>query len=95
MAGRQRHELVHAPVVEATVTGQDRTNALLQKSCEGRFEIAVVAGVHNNELHAQRERRCVQVCDGGLGSRKRRVRENAEQSSIGYQLVEQLQLFRL
>jgi hypothetical protein len=29
-----------------------------------------------------------------LGSRIGRVRQNAEQGSIGYQLVEQLQFFR-
>ena len=32
MAGRQRRELFHAPVVEGTVADYDRTNALLQKS---------------------------------------------------------------
>ena len=94
MAGRQRRELFRAPVVEGTVANQDRTNALLRKSCEGRFEIAVGCGTRNNELLAQRARRCLQVCDCGLGSRKGRVRENAERGSIGYQLAEQLQLFR-
>jgi len=57
MAGRQSHELFHAPGVEATVTDQNRTNALLQKSCEGRFEIAVGSGINNNEWQAQRARR--------------------------------------
>ena len=67
---------------------------LLRKSCEGRFEIAIGSGIHNNELQAQRARRRLQVCDDGLGSRKGRVRENAEHGSIGYQLAEQLQSFR-
>jgi hypothetical protein len=31
---------------------QDRTNVLLRKSCEGRFEIAIGSGIHNNELPA-------------------------------------------
>ena len=56
---------------------------LLRKSCEGRFEIAFGSGIHNNELKAQRARRRLQVCDGGLGSRIGRVRENAEHGSIG------------
>ena len=59
MAGRQRRELFHAPGpgVEATGADQDRTNMLLRKSCEGRFEIAVGSGVHNDKLQAQRARR--------------------------------------
>jgi hypothetical protein len=32
----------------------------------------------------------LQVCDGGRGSRKGRVRNNAERHSIGYQIAEQL-----
>jgi hypothetical protein len=32
------------------------TNALLRKTCEGRFEIAIGSGIHNNELQAQRAR---------------------------------------
>src|SRR6516165_12325961 len=94
MAGRQRCELLRAPGVEVTVVDQHRTNMLLQKSCEGRFEIAIDAGIHNNELQAQRARRHPQVWDDKLGCRKSRVRENAEHGSIGYQLAEQLQLFR-
>ena len=94
MAGRQRRELFHAPIVEGTVADQDCTNMLLRKSCEGRFEIAVGSGIRNNELQAQRACRRLQFCDGGLGNRKVRVRENAEPSSIGYQLAEQLQSFR-
>src|SRR5271167_1814156 len=90
MAGRQRRELFGAPVVEGTVGDQDRTNALLRKSCEGRFEIAIGSGIHNNELQAQRARRRLQVCDDGLGRRKGRVGENTEQGNIGYQLAEQL-----
>src|SRR4029077_14900 len=35
MAGRQRRELFHALAVEDTGADQDRTNALLRKSCEG------------------------------------------------------------
>jgi hypothetical protein len=76
--------LFHAPGVEVTAADQDRTNALLRQSCEGRFEIAIGSGIHNNELQTQRACRCLQVCDDGLGSRKRRVRENAEHASIGY-----------
>ena len=94
MAGRQRRELFHAPVVEHTADDQDRTNALLRKSCEGRFEIAIGSGIHNNELKAQRVRRRLQVCNDRWGSRKGRVRENAKRGSVGYQLAEQLQLFR-
>jgi hypothetical protein len=41
----------------------------------------------------KRQYRRLQVCDGGLGSRRGGV-ENAEHGSVGYQLVEQLQLFR-
>ena len=92
MAGRQRRELFHPSAED--VADQDRTNALLRKSCEGRFEIAIGSGIHNNELQAQRARRRLQVCDDGLGRWKGRVDENAEHGSIGYQIVEQLQSFR-
>jgi hypothetical protein len=91
MAGRQRRELLRAVVKEGTGSDQDRTNMLLRKSCEGRFEIAIGSGVHNNELQAQLTRRRPKVCDHGLG--RRRVRENAEHGSIGHQLAEQLQSF--
>jgi hypothetical protein len=82
IAGRQRRELFHTPGVEGIVADQDGTNMLLRKSCECRFEIAIGAGIHNNELQAQHARRRLQVCDGGLGNRKRRVRQNAEQGGI-------------
>ena len=84
MAGRQRRKLFHAPIEEDAADGRERTNALLRKSCEGRFEIAIGSGIHNNKLQAQRACRRLQVGDGGLGTRKRRVRQNAEQGSIGY-----------
>jgi hypothetical protein len=29
------------PIVEGTASNQDRSNALLRKTCEGRFEIAL------------------------------------------------------
>ena len=83
MAGRQRRELF--PIPEVTVGDQDRTNMLLGKSCEGRFEIAIGSGIHNNELPAQCASRRLQVCDNGWGRRKGRVRENAEHGGIGYQ----------
>src|SRR6516165_2094187 len=74
MPCRQRHELLHAPTEEGAVTDQDRTNALLRKTCEGRFEIAIGSGIPNNELQAQRARCRLQVCNDRLGSRKRRER---------------------
>jgi hypothetical protein len=83
MAGRQGRKLFHAPAVEVTVADQDRTDVLLRKTSEGRFETAVGSGVNNNKLQAQRACRSLQVCDHGLDSRKSRVRENAEQGSIG------------
>ena len=65
---------------------------LSRKSCEGRFEIAIGSGIHNNELEAPHARRCLQV---GVGrGRQSRGRENAKHGSIGYQLAEQLQSFR-
>ena len=67
MAGRQRRKLFGAPVVKGTVTDQDRTTMLLRKSCEGRFEIAIGSGIHNNELQAQRARRRLQVCGRSAG----------------------------
>src|SRR6516162_7848472 len=54
MVNRQRRELFRALAVQATLADQDRTNALLRKSCKGRFEIALGSGIHNNELQAQR-----------------------------------------
>jgi len=48
--------LFHPPGEEGTDADQDRTNALLRKSCEGRFEIAIGCGIHDNELPAQRAR---------------------------------------
>jgi hypothetical protein len=68
MAGRQRRELFQTLVEETSGDDQSRTNALLRKGCEGWFEIAVGEGLNNNELQAQRARRRLQVCDGGLGS---------------------------
>ena len=53
MAGRQRRELLHALGVEGTLADQDRTNALLRKSCEGRFEIAISSGIYNKRLQAE------------------------------------------
>jgi hypothetical protein len=67
---------------------------LLRKICKGRFEIAISSGIHNNDLQAQRGRRPLQVCDDELGGRRGRVCENANPRSIGYNLAEQLQLFR-
>ena len=68
---------------------------LLRKSCEGRFEIAIGSSIHNNELQAQRARRRLHVWDDELGIIwKPRIRKNAKQGSIGYQLTEQLQSFR-
>jgi hypothetical protein len=100
-SGRARGLVVQAgcrepfrvPVEEGTVADQDRTGALLRKSREGRFEIVIGSDIHNKELETQRRRRHLQGGDHGWGSWKRRVRKNAEQSSIGYQLVEQLQTF--
>jgi hypothetical protein len=86
--------LFRAPGEEGTGTDQDRTDALLRKTCEGGFEIAIGAGIHNNEWKAQRARPRLQVCDVGLDFRLRRVRENAEPGSIGHQIAEQLQFFR-
>jgi hypothetical protein len=75
MAGRQRRELFLAPDVGGTVADEDCTNALLRKSCERRFEIAVGSGIHNNELQAQRARRRLQVWDdGGVDRDNGRVR---------------------
>ena len=95
MAGRQRRELFYAPGVEGTLADQDRTNALLRKSCEGRFKIAIGSGIHNNELlQTQGACRRLQVGDVGLDARSGRIRENTELGNIGDQLVEQLQSFR-
>jgi hypothetical protein len=33
---------------------QDRTNVLLRKSCEGRFEIAIGSGINKNEFQTER-----------------------------------------
>jgi hypothetical protein len=38
--------------------------------------------------------RCLHVGDDGLDTRKGRVRENAEPGSTGYDMAEELQLFR-
>ena len=84
MAGRQRRELLQDAVTkEVAGNDQDRTNALLRKSCEGRFEIVIGSGIHNNKLQAQRARRRMQVCNGGWSIRNRRVPENAVPASVG------------
>ena len=90
MAGRQRCELFHPPDEKGALADQDRTNALLRKTGEGRFEIARGSCVPNNDLQAQPASRRLQVCDVGLDGR---VREKAKPSNIGQQLVEQLQFF--
>src|SRR5262249_13907960 len=61
MAGCQRRELFRTADVEGTDAYQDRTNTLLRKSCEGRFEIAVGSSIRNKELQPQRARRRLQV----------------------------------
>jgi hypothetical protein len=81
-------------VEEVADVDEDSTNALLRKSCESRFEIAMGAGVHNNQSQTQRARGRLQVCDDRLRVRRARVCENAEHGSVGYQLAEQLQSFR-
>ena len=63
MAGRERRELFHVPIVEGTAADQDRTNVLLREICEGRFEIAIGSCIRNNELQAQRARRRLQGGD--------------------------------
>jgi hypothetical protein len=93
MPGRQRRELFGPPRVESTAAYQYCTNALLRKTGEGCFEIAVGFRIHNNKLQAQPARRHLQVCDDGWGARKGWVRENANRASAGCQLAEQLQLF--
>jgi hypothetical protein len=50
MPGRHRRELFRAAVVEVTNADQNRTDASLRKSCEGRFEIAIGSGISDNEL---------------------------------------------
>jgi hypothetical protein len=55
----------------------------LREDCEGRFEIAIGSGIHNDELQAQRVRRRLQVCDGGLGSRKRGSARTPNRAALG------------
>src|SRR5262249_3295882 len=93
MAGCHHGKLFRAVVVEGTAEDHDRTDMLLGKSCEGRFEIAIGSGILNNEFQAQRARRPLQVCDHGLDTRKGRVGKNSEPGSIGYALAEYLQSF--
>ena len=57
MAQRQGRELFRAAVEKSTVADQDCASALLRKSRESCFEIAIGFGIHNNELQAQRARR--------------------------------------
>jgi hypothetical protein len=61
MAGCQRRELFRVPDVEGTRADQDRTKALLRKSCEGRFEITVGSGINNDELQGEPARRRLQA----------------------------------
>jgi hypothetical protein len=62
LVGLRAREVFHAPEVEGTVADQDRTNALLRKSCEGRFEVVVGSGTRKNELNAKRARPRLKVC---------------------------------
>jgi hypothetical protein len=94
MAGRQSRELFRPHSEEGTLAHEDRTNALLLKGCEGRLEIAIGAGIHNNDLQAKHACCRLQVSNHGLGSWIRRVRENAKQGSIRHHVMEQLQLLR-
>ena len=61
VAGRQRRKLFRAPGEEGIVADQDRTNALLRKTSEGPFEIAIGSGIRNSDLQAQLTRRRLQV----------------------------------
>jgi len=81
MTSRQRREFFRVLVVEVAAVDQDRPNALLRKSCEGRFKIGIGVGIHNNELQAQLACCRLQVCDEELRSRTGRVLENAEPGS--------------
>jgi hypothetical protein len=68
IAGRQRRELFRVTGVYGTAADQDRTNALLRKSCEGSFDIAVGSGIHYSELQAQRACRRLGTCTRWNGS---------------------------
>ena len=94
MAGRQRRELFTASAEEGTGADQDCPHTLLRKSCEGRFEIAIHAGIYNNELQAQCARRRLENRDQGLYTRNCGVHDGAEQGSVWHQLAEQLQSLR-
>jgi len=94
MAGRQRRKLFHATVEEGTVAEQDRTNALLRKSCEGRFEIAIGSGIPTRSCRPSMRAAGCRFCDDGWCIRIGRVRDDAEHGSIGHQFAEQLQSFR-
>jgi hypothetical protein len=62
---------------------------LLQKTCEGRFEIAVGSSISLTTMSCRpsvRAAACRSVMTG-LGCRIGRVRESAEQGSIGEQKV--------
>jgi hypothetical protein len=52
MADRQCGELFHAPDVEVTDADEDCADAVLRKSCEGRFEIAIGSAIHNDHCYA-------------------------------------------
>jgi hypothetical protein len=41
MTGCERCQLFRAPIVEGAAADQDRTNVLLRKTREGRFEVAI------------------------------------------------------
>ena len=49
VAGGQRRELFRVAAEEGTGNNHNRTDALLRKSREGRFEIAFGSGILNNE----------------------------------------------
>ena len=82
MAGRQRRELFDTSVEEGTVGDQDRTHALLRKSCESRFKIAIGSGILNNGFQAElRAAACRSAIMSGVAG-KGRVPENADRGAI-------------
>jgi hypothetical protein len=73
-SGRGLDALFALRQAEAIVKALEHAGYQIRRRGEGRFEIAAGSGIRNNELPAQRACRRLQVCDDGLGRRKRRVR---------------------
>ena len=94
MARRQRDDLFPTASQERAAADEQRAGLALDESCKGGLDVAVAAGIENDELLPDRLRRGLHVSSLRLGSRSVRVDEHGNRCRLGHQLAQQLQPLR-